>query len=66
MPEKTDLERLEALRDQLEEAMQRGIGARDLASVSREYRTVLAAIEAIPAPQEGDIIESIAKRRNAA
>lgn len=56
------LERLEALRDSLEAALGSDIGARDLASVSREYRAVLADIEAIPA-KGGSPADEIAERR---
>lgn len=63
----TRRERLEELRDQLAEVLAEGVGARDFAAVSREYRAVLAEIEVLESGElrAGDPVDEIASRRAA-
>jgi len=51
--EPTRRERLETLRDMLCDLLSHpGIEPREIASLSKEYRAVLAELEAMPAPSE--------------
>lgn len=67
-PEETAsrLDRLKTLRASLEEALTGDVPVRDFASLSREYRAVLAEIDELAPPeQKGDAVDEIAQRRNA-
>lgn len=60
----TRRERLEALRDSLQAVMdEEGVGARDFAALSREYRATLAELDALPAAKEVSAADEIAERR---
>ena len=56
-------ERLEALRDSLADLIADGVGARDFAALSREYRATLAELDALPAAKEVSAADDIAERR---
>ena len=56
-------ERLEALRDSLADLIADGVGARDFAALSREYRATLAELDALPAAKEVSAADEIAERR---
>ena len=56
-------ERLEALRDSLADLIAEGVGARDFAALSREYRATLAELDALPAAKEVSAADEIAERR---
>jgi len=57
---------LEALRDTLAASIAACESMRDLASLSREYRAVMAEIaELAPPEQKGDAVDEIAQRRAA-
>ncbi len=60
----TDLARLTALRDRLEAVLaDPTTSPRDLASVSREYRMVLAQLAERPPAHESSALDEIAARR---
>jgi hypothetical protein len=56
--------RLTAVRDRLEAAIADAT-TRDLPSLSREYRLILAELEALHTPQERDVVDQLAARRAA-
>lgn len=56
--------RLIALRDSLEAVMNEGVGPRDMAAISREYRAVMAELDALPSTQEVSAADEIAERRS--
>lgn len=60
-------DRLATLRDQLADVLAEGIGARDFATVSREYRATLAELAALESAdmKAGDPVDEIAARRAA-
>ena len=60
-------QRLEALRDSLQAVMDDGVGARDFAALSREYRATMAELASIEATdaKAGDPVDEIAARRAA-
>lgn len=60
-----DLARLAALRDRLEAALADEPGPRDLPALSREYRTLLAHMRELHTPEETDVVDQLAKRRDA-
>lgn len=65
-PEATRLDRLNTLRDTLSASIAECESMRDLASLSREYRAVMAEIEQLrPAEKKGDAVDEIAQRRAA-
>ena len=65
-PEATRLDRLNTLRDTIEVSIANCESLRDLASLSREYRAVMAEIEQLrPAEKKGDAVDEIAQRRAA-
>lgn len=55
--------RLIAVRELLEAAIAGCESARDLPGLSREYRLVLAEIDATHTPTEADIVDQLAARR---
>ena len=59
--------RLEALRDSLQAVMDDGVGARDFAALSREYRATMAELATLEANvmKAGDPVDEIAARRAA-
>ena len=62
--DRSDRARLEALRDLLGAVLtDSGTSARDLATVSREYRLTLAALAATPPVSGGSKLDEIAARR---
>ena len=65
--DRTRLDRLEELRDGLELTLAGDVGARDYATVSREYRATLAEIAAIEATvaKAGNPVDEITARRAA-
>ena len=65
--DRTRLERLEALRDSLELTLHGDVGARDQATLSREYRAVMAEIATLEESKAkaGDPVDEIAARRAA-
>ena len=60
-------QRLEALRDSLSDLIADGVGARDFAALSREYRATMAELASIEATdaKAGDPVDEIAARRAA-
>ena len=60
-------QRLEALRDSLRAIMDEGVGARDFATLSREYRATMAELATLEATdaKAGDPVDEIAARRAA-
>ena len=60
-------QRLEALRDSLRAVMDDGVGARDFAALSREYRATMAELATLEATDAkvGDPVDEIAARRAA-
>ena len=56
-------DRLEVLRGSLESIMADGVGARDFAAISREYRATLAELDALPDAKEVSAADDIAERR---
>lgn len=60
------LNRLIRLRANAEDALNGGVPVRDFASISREYRAILADIDALAEPEKkGDAVDEIAQRRAA-
>lgn len=60
------LTRLQATRDRLADALAQCDSDRDLAGLSREYRMVLAEIDALqPGREEVSTVDEIARRRAA-
>lgn len=60
------LDRLNTLRDTLSASIAECESMRDLASLSREYRAVMAEIDQLrPAEKKGDAVDEIAQRRAA-
>lgn len=63
-PGESDLDRLTALRDRLEGVLHDpGTTARDLATVSREYRLTVTQIAAMAPVAAGSPLDEIAARR---
>lgn len=60
-----DLARLAALRDRLEAALAADPSTRDLPALSREYRQLLGQIRELHTPEETDVVDQLAKRRDA-
>lgn len=59
------LARLLAVRELLEAAITACESARDLPALSREYRLVLAEIDATHTTEEADVVDQLAQRRRA-
>lgn len=59
MAEKSRVDRLIEVRDSLAEAIENCTSTRDLPALSREYRAVIAELEALQAPEEHDAIDEI-------
>lgn len=60
------LDRLVRLRGNLEAVLNEGVPVRDFATLSREYRAVLADIDTLAEPEKkGDAVDEIAQRRAA-
>ena len=65
-PQPERLTALEVLRDTLAASIENCESLRDLASLSREYRAVMAEIDDLAPPEKkGDAIDEIAQRRAA-
>lgn len=64
MAEPSRRDRLEALRSQLELALQDEVPHRELAALSREYRACLADLAALPETKEVSAADEIAERRS--
>lgn len=65
-PQPDRLTALEVLRDTLAASIENCESLRDLASLSREYRAVMAEIDDLAPPEKkGDAIDEIAQRRAA-
>ncbi len=58
------LERLIATRDRIAGALADEPSPRDLPALSREYRMVLAEIDALDVREESDVVDQLAARRN--
>ena len=60
------LDRLIRLRGNLEETLNEGVPVRDFATISKEYRAVMAEIDTLAEPEKkGDAVDEIAERRAA-
>jgi len=60
-----DVGRLTALRGRLEVALEECGSARDLPSLSREYRQLMAELRELHTSEEVDVVDQLAYRRGA-
>lgn len=66
LEQESRLDRLVRLRGNLEATLNEGVPVRDFATISREYRAVLAEIDTLAEPEKkGDAVDEIAQRRAA-